>query len=236
MSAWTAAQSVNTPRESSTHLLTSEPRGPREPRSSSFYSILPAWQSTAQHGVVRGVAWACQPGPGRAMPFSVVDLADPSCNHTPSQLPTARHLGSFPAGIGPSSRTTASSVRPCFGSVPRPGLCWAGWTCLLSCCLSVRPVLVKIHHQCYCASLLQGSPPLAASLPRSQSSASASSLSLPPPCLPAKPAHRVDSPTQEQGGQPDRLVLPSTAYHSLARSRPSQDQRLSRRPRQLWTF
>lgn len=218
MSAWTAAQSVNTPRESSTHLLTSEPR---EPRSSSFYSILPAWHSTAQHGVARGVAWASQPGPGRAMPFSVVDLADPSCNHTPSQFPTARHLGSFPAGIGPSSRiTAAASVLVSFRCPVRASVGGMG---LLAVLLPVRP---SHSHQdsspmllCLPPAGLSTSRCLAASLPRSQSSASASSLSLSPsPSLPAgqtSTSGRFSNSRTRWATRP-----PCPPIHSLSQPRP----------------
>lgn len=145
-----------------------------------------------------------------------------------------------------------NSVRPCFGALPRPGLCWAGhftffffrrpvreWACLLSCCLSY-------FHQ-------DSSPMLPCLTPAGLSTSYCLALSPPfplPPFSACRPDQHIGSilqisqraseparaPMQEQGGQPDRLVLPSTAYHSLVRSRPSHDQRLSRRPRQLWTF
>lgn len=146
-----------------------------------------------------------------------------------------------------------NSVRPCFGTVPRPGLSWAGhFTFFSPSCpgMGLLAVLLPVLFPSRFitnATVPHSCRALHFSLPRSQSSLPPSPLL----CLPARPAHRVDSPNQpasqraseparapmqEQGGQPDRLVLPSTAYHSLVRSRPSHDQRLSRRPRQLWTF
>lgn len=91
-----------------------------------------------------------------------------------------------------------NSVRPCFGSVPRPGLCWAGhfasfppscpgWAACLPCCLSY-------FHQ-------DSSPMLPCLAPAGLSTSRCLALSpspptFPLPCLPAKPAHRVNSPNQ----------------------------------------
>lgn len=152
---------MNTPRESSTHLLTSEPR---EPRSSSSYSILPAsLHGTARHSMAWCAAWRGHDN--RALGGQChsrwltwrIRLAI-TLRHSCRQLDIWAH---FRLALGPvlASRQQRPSLFR-FGAPSGP--LWAGWAGLLSCCLSVRPIPIKIHHQCYCASLLQGSPPLAA--------------------------------------------------------------------------
>lgn len=151
------------------------------------------------------------------MPFSVVDLADPSCNHTPSQLPTARHLGSFPAGIGPSSRiTAAASVLVSVRCPVRASVGGMGWLAVL---LPVRP---SHSHQdsspmllCLTPAGLSTSRCLAASL----SVLRLRHLSLsPPPSLPAgqtSTSGRFSNSRTRWATRP-----PCPPIHSLSQPRP----------------
>ena len=157
--------------------------------------------------------------------------------------PDSLTFGSFPAGIEPISHIMATasvlvSVRCPSGPLlsrplrlPPRASC-PGWAarCGVAC-----PIPIKIHHQCYRASLLQGSPLLVAL------------LSVPPSPFPAcRPNQHIGSILQTSQ-RASRSSQHNKVGNQTALSSPPQpitasseaaipDQRLSRRPRQLWTF
>lgn len=147
-----------------------------------------------------------------------------------------------------------NSVRPCFrhGAASGPLLGRPLFTIFavlpgngLACSPVACPISVKIHHQCYRASLVQGSPLLAASLSVLLLLLLSLLSSSPfPACRPNQHIGSILQRSQRASQSSNARTRwatrpPCPPLHSLSQPRPkppSHDQRLSRRPRQLWTF